>query len=397
MPHVTLFIDSLGSGGAQRQVIEMAAALPRFGWQVAAVWYNDVDHFYDPPAIEGVERAPIPRSGRGDPRFFARIRSQLSKSRTDVVHAFLDRPAMYAALARSFAGAAPLITAVRCSSAAFEEDRNVAAMYVGAAHLSDHVTVNAADVVDWLVAREVHEDRISHVPNVIPSAIVKRTPSTPAQRSACLGSYGLSDNEPPIVMMGRFDEYKNQDGLLRAVKLLTDRGNKVPPVLLIGAPSHPERMTKLRAMACAPAMPKVVLAPPTADPWTVMEAARLVALTSHSEGTPNVLLEALGLGCHAMAVPVGDVPLLVVKNKTGVLARSTSDDAIADALESALTMTPEAVDAMCAAARDDVVARFDAQAVVGRMDALYRRVMTQTRPPRISSTLRAIKHLRAAL
>jgi glycosyltransferase involved in cell wall biosynthesis len=304
---------------------------------------------------------------------------------------------MYAAVARQTGGSAPVISAVRASALSFTESRLDAVLHAAAAHLGDHLTVNSEDVMTWMSHREVPPDRMSYVPNILPDAVVQRPTASEEDRATALQAYGLSVNEPPIVLIGRFDEYKNQDGLVRAVAKLVGRGVKVPPLLLIGRFTDAARVAAIRELAAANGMPKVVLAPPTSNALGIMQAARLVALTSHSEGTPNVVLEALGLGCHVVSTPVGQVPDVVVQGVTGCLAPDTTDEGIAAVLQHALAMPPEAVVKMGEAARCDVRLRFSAASAAALLDALYRRVMQQQRPARWRAMRLAVKHAGAAL
>ncbi|GEM_PF-2554477 len=390
MRRVTLFIDSLASGGAQRQVVEAARALhgdASYAWQPSIAWYNDKDRFVSLP--DGVEAAPIARSGRSDVAFAGRLRSRFGTDRADVIHAFLSAPSLYAAIARH-AGGAPAIVGVRCSADAFVDHRADALTYLAAAHLADHVTVNATDVVDWLAERDIPTERISYVPNMLAAAVADRIPSTKDERDACLRGYGIDPETPPITLVGRYDEYKNQDGLLRAIAGLVAAGFAVPPVLFVGRATSEQRSTKLRELTAAPGMPQVVFAEPTPKILTVMESSRLVALVSHSEGTPNVVLEALGLGRLVVATPVGQVPELIQHGATGWLAADTSDESIAAVLSDALSVSTERAETTSNAARADVLQRFGRDAVSKRLVELYGEVAKRPRRPRTTAAIKAL-------
>jgi glycosyltransferase involved in cell wall biosynthesis len=63
-----------------------------------------------------------------------------------------------------------------------------------------------------------------------------------------------------------------------------------------------------------------------------MAAADLVVLPSHSEGTPNVVLEAFASGRRVVATAVGGVPDLVTEPALGVLVPTRAPDVLGDAL-----------------------------------------------------------------
>jgi glycosyltransferase involved in cell wall biosynthesis len=61
-----------------------------------------------------------------------------------------------------------------------------------------------------------------------------------------------------------------------------------------------------------------------------------LVLPSHSEGTPNVVLEALASGRRVVATSVGGVPDLITSHKLGSLVPPRDPDALAEALTLAL-------------------------------------------------------------
>ena len=67
-----------------------------------------------------------------------------------------------------------------------------------------------------------------------------------------------------------------------------------------------------------------------------MAAADILVLPSHSEGTPNVVLEALASGRRVVASAVGGVPDLITSPTLGALVPPHDPDALADALMLAL-------------------------------------------------------------
>ena len=67
-----------------------------------------------------------------------------------------------------------------------------------------------------------------------------------------------------------------------------------------------------------------------------MAAADILVLPSHTEGTPNVVLEALASGRRVVATSVGGVPDLITDRTLGQLVPPKNPDTLADALVLAL-------------------------------------------------------------
>jgi len=63
---------------------------------------------------------------------------------------------------------------------------------------------------------------------------------------------------------------------------------------------------------------------------------KLLVLPSHTEGLPNILLEAMACGTPVLATPVGSVPDLVKDESTGFILKNNSSEEIAEGVMRAL-------------------------------------------------------------
>ncbi len=374
---VTLLIDSMAAGGAQTQIALLAATLDRSRYVPRLVWYNAA-----PRAAElapDIDTLQLPRGGRFDPKFFAALARLGSRQHTDIVHAWLSVPAAYATVAGALPFHAPVISAIRCAIGALQAERNIALLYGSSAWLGNHVTINAHDVAPWLSEKGIPPKHIEFIPNMLPPAIVHRQVSTPNQRAELLVSLGLDPARPPIGHLARFDRYKNQDGLVQALADVRDKLGEVPPLLLAGRQQDGDRVAHVRGLAQQRNL-DVRIIPPVLDAATLMEACRFTVLPSHSEGTPNAVLEAMGLATVVVATAVGQVPELIVHGETGFLCVPGDRGALAAALEAALTQSPAAATQMGAMARRKMVSRFEPTVIAGQYADLYDRVIAQDQP-----------------
>lgn len=370
---LTLFLDSLAAGGAQRQIAVVAAGMAAAAWQVELAWYNDSARFHEVPA--GVTPHLLPRRARTDPRFVPALAGLVARRRTDLVHAWLPAPALYACMAALLPGSARVIAGVRCSPSLFVDSPAQGQMTRLAAHMATAVTVNSRSMRDWLLAARVPERKVHFIGNVLTPGIAARQPATPAQRRALLTSLGLDPEVAPIVALGRFDAFKNQDGLVRALLRLRGEGAQVPPLLLAGLLEDTARVQAVRQLAQQGGWPDVHVVPAVADVPTLLEAAQFSVLASRSEGTPNVVLEGLGLGTLVVATRVGEVPDLIADGQTGLLCNVDDEVDLARALRRALNMLPAERRAIGQRARADVLARFGHSVVLAQYAALYERVL----------------------
>jgi colanic acid/amylovoran biosynthesis glycosyltransferase len=119
-----------------------------------------------------------------------------------------------------------------------------------------------------------------------------------------------------------------------------------------------------------------------ADEATVrqqVQAARALVLPSFAEGLPVVLMEALALGRPVISTYIAGIPELVQHGESGWLVPAGSVEALAQALRSALTASPERLTAMGAVGRAQVLQRHDARKIGAQIATLMRQLAME--PP----------------
>jgi glycosyltransferase involved in cell wall biosynthesis len=105
----------------------------------------------------------------------------------------------------------------------------------------------------------------------------------------------------------------------------------------------------------------------------------LLALTSHTEGFPNVVLEALCMETPVLATDVGGTGEIVHDEVTGVLIPAKQPDRIERGLLRLLD-DPAGAERLMRAGRQTVFARFSFRERVAREEALYREILTGSAP-----------------
>ena len=98
MKRVLCLIDSMGSGGAQRQIAGLACLLRAAGYGVKVVWYHTEDFYKSTLDTNGVEYSNIILKGA-----FAKAKGVLNEIRKydpDVVISYLDGPCFIACLGK---------------------------------------------------------------------------------------------------------------------------------------------------------------------------------------------------------------------------------------------------------------------------------------------------------
>ena len=147
---------------------------------------------------------------------------------------------------------------------------------------------------------------------------------------------GVAEGERVILSVGRLSREKGHADLLRALARLTE----VEPELKFKAVvvgDGPERAA-LEASAASPGLKgRIVFAGHADDVRPFYAAADVMALPSHSEGSPLALLEAMAAGVPVVATAVGGVPEVAADGETALLVPARDTHAFAGALARMLT------------------------------------------------------------
>ena len=214
-------------------------------------------------------------------------------------------------LARSDPQREPIVRTLRAASAVVAVAQSLArhAIDLGAARDRVHVVPNGVDVNRF----------------------------RPLDRTEARERLGLPASDRIVLAVARLDPVKGLDLLIEAVAALRSRADALPVSLhLVG--DGPERRALEERIAGLGAGDFVTLhgaaLPEHLPSWYA--AADVVALTSHSEGCPNVVTEALACGRPVVATAVGGVPDLVRDGENGFLIPSRDPAVAAERLGRAL-------------------------------------------------------------
>jgi colanic acid/amylovoran biosynthesis glycosyltransferase len=162
-----------------------------------------------------------------------------------------------------------------------------------------------------------------------------------------------------VVAVGGFQKAKGFDDLLRAGRILQDRG--VPFELeLVG--DGPQR-DALKRLASELGLEGRVRFPGWLPFAEARAAIRRAAVLAHpsiglGDGAPNVIKEAMALGTPVVASRVAGIPGLLEEGSCGVLVEPRDPAGLAEALRSLLEQ-PAQRDAIAQRARRSAEARFD--------------------------------------
>lgn len=161
--------------------------------------------------------------------------------------------------------------------------------------------------------------------NAIDADDYARSRSVPEAKTAL----GLPTTGLLIGAVGRLSDEKGFDILIRSIHALLQRGFDVR-LVIVGEGG--ERANLERLIGELGLQDRVTLAGWQADVRGYFEAMDVFALSSHREGLPNVVLEAMALEVPVVATRVNGVPRLVQDGRNGFLVNAGNVDELTTAL-----------------------------------------------------------------
>jgi glycosyltransferase involved in cell wall biosynthesis len=176
---------------------------------------------------------------------------------------------------------------------------------------------------------------------------------------------------PTIAFVGRLLDDKGIHTLIRAHRLLRQRGSNVE-LLIAGTPdpANPASVTEAEAKGWN-REPGITWLGQVEDIAGLWARAHIAVLPSRREGLPMSLLEAAACGRPMVATDVPGCREIVRSGETGLLVRYGDPQALAEAIEM-LAASSELRARLGAAARQLAVERFSASAIGQQTVELYR-------------------------
>ncbi len=324
-------IDCLGSGGAQRQIVNLAVALTARQHQIEFfVYYPAYTHFRDQLQRAGIVVHGYQKRGAADWRPILRLRMCLQQGGYDLALAFLPTPSFYLELA-ALGLKLPLVVSER-STFMQQRPRMSEWLLLQAHRLADQITVNSYNQYTkmirqfpWMRSRlQVIYNGVD-LHNFQPDAW-----AAPRTASSChllaLGSVVYNKNAHGLIAgLAAFRQMYPDDrdrvfvtwvGKLGADQAAQTAFDQAQALLAAHGISHMWQWLGERS-----------------DVADLLRRADALIHPAFFEGLPNVVCEALASGLPVLASAVGDHAQLVAPGVRGFLFDPAAPETIATAIQ----------------------------------------------------------------
>jgi len=359
---VALVCPSLRAGGLEKMVADLALELLERGFEPGVFGLTGLGVYAASLEARGIALFDAKEQGRrlrGIPRPLIR---QLRAFRPHVIHAHSGT--WYpAAVARLALRSPRLVFTDHGRYLPEPAGRLLVERFLAA--ITDAVVAVTGSLAQYV------RDSLGIEVRVIPNGIdmARYHAIDPAARGRLRDEWGVGDDEPLLIVVGRFFAVKNHAGVLRAfARLVTD----YPRAKLVLVGSGP-LLDEVRQQAAALALDERVLFTGfRADVPECLSAADIWINASFTEALPVAMLEAMAAGVPIVATAVGGVPETLGDPPAALLA-PPGDIAALEAALRRLLDDPALGTANAARARA-LAQRYTLAAMADGYAALYRNV-----------------------
>ena len=330
---ILCFIDSLGSGGAQRQMVELAIGFKEKGHDVAFLVYHKINFFKSKldeneiPVFTILENNYVKR--------LFKVRKFIRNYNASSILSFLEAANFMAIIAGFPFRNWQIIVGERSTNPTIL--KNFKLIFYRFFHIfADYVVANSNKNLQLV-------KKVNPLISNNKMCVIYNSVKIPGQ------SYPLSKKTyTNIVIAASYRAVKNLDNLIKAVYLLDDSYTSKLKINWYGDISmdkiyFKKNLNEIKKLG----LEKVFsLNDKTSRINKKYLEADFVALFSHYEGFPNAICEGMAMGRPIIVTKVSDVPTLINENSNGYLCESQDINSIKKALIKAINSTQKERDKM---------------------------------------------------
>ncbi|MBK8984679.1 MAG: glycosyltransferase [Chloroflexi bacterium] len=362
---ILIIVDGLRVGGAEKLIVTFALELGRRPDILTVVTLQKIVPAMS-AAVEATGARVIPLHSKRliDPFRFRRLCQLVRRERFAVIHTHLTAANILGGFAGRLTGT-PVVTTLHSTQLSSQNH-----YYHGRLEnwVLTHLTDQVIGVGEEVAA--IHQTRLG-LDNllVLPNAVALPPPLSASERDQLRAS--LVDDPTAVILMaiGRLRSHK---GFLDLLTAFADVHRACPQTRLLIAGQGPQEAELMAQITALGLENKAMLLGLRHDISALLAASDIYVSTTHWEGLPVSMLEAMAAGLPCVVTAVGDVPL-VIDETMGTLVPPQQPAAFAEALQR-LVEAPTVWPSMGQAARQKIADSYSADVWVEKQLVLYRQL-----------------------
>lgn len=356
MKKVLCVIDSLSSGGAQRQLVGLANLLKKNSYDVCLIWYHQDDFYKSFLETNGI-RFVNPMAVTQKDKFLAVYRA-VKEEQPDIVISYIDSPNLICCILRFLRKIKYLIVSERnTNQTIIKKDRLKFFLY----RIADQVVANSRSQGEFI---RYHFPKLKDKLIVITNFVDTRYFEPPQEKR--------NNIIKTIICVGRINSQKNILRFMDAVKILKDQGLEFV-IKWYGA----SEIGDVYLQQCEKRHAELDLGnsfefyPATKDIKEVYQKADIFCLPSIFEGFPNVVCEAMSCGLPIVCSDVCDNGYIVKNGENGLLFNPLDINSISEVLAQMLRLSDSELELLGKRNRKRAVELFSSVAFVNKYIGIF--------------------------
>ena len=318
------FIDSLKYGGAETLLFELTSRLDAYGFH-PTVFYCEPGPLVEDFVNQKIPVTHLPWLARVDPLLLVRMVKVIRKERPQIVHTHLFKSDFHGRFAARIAGV-PVLVSTLHNCNAWAQNPLFGLTYGFTARFTDKIIAVADEVRDYAIRYlRIPPQKLLTISNAVS---IERFEGKSREGLAVRKEFNISPDTPLLGIVGRLEPQKNHENFLRAAQRIHEYNQNVR-FLIVGDGSLRDQLVALtKALGLQDA---VIFCGLRKDIPAVMAALDVLVISSHYEGLPVALLEAMAAGRPIVSTAVNGVPSVVEDGESGILVEPSNSNALADA------------------------------------------------------------------
>jgi len=329
-PRVVFLIRSLGVGGAEAQLVQLATGLEELGFGVTVMaMYPGGPLEAELKTRKGFDYVMLGKRSKSDViGFGTSLLKEVRRRRPAIVHGYMPF-ANELALVTGRIARAKVVWGIRASFLDFRHYHPFDRLLFGAgrifSRLPDLMIINSQAGRDHHARAGYHPARMIVIPNGIDT---RRFEPDPVARVRIRKEWGIPAGAPVVGIVGRLEPMKNPSTFLEAAGIVASRSNAHFVCIGDGPPAYRRKLeAKALAAGCSD---RVHWLGVRHDMPSVYSAMDVLVSASVGEGFSNVIGEAMASGVRCVVTDVGDSALIV--GSAGIVVPPSDPSAMARAL-----------------------------------------------------------------
>ncbi|MDP8263821.1 MAG: glycosyltransferase [Candidatus Ancaeobacter aquaticus] len=229
---------------------------------------------------------------------------------------------------------------------------------------SDVIVANSIAVRNYTLENEHASTKKVHV---IYNGLETNNKATPGAPHKLKNTYGIQSDKIIIGMIANFGYFKGQQTFIDIAKTILSKRDDIHFLLAGDGPLKAKCMQQVQLLHITE---NVTFIDTTNNVAKLLAIINIFAFTSHTEGFPNAILEAMAAGIPVIAFRVGGIPEIIDHKSNGFLIDDNDEESFLDTLNY-LIENKKVCEDIGSEARKKIVNTYSVESMVNNYTKLY--------------------------